>query len=253
MLFAAAIMLHRTRVVLANKRMEARMGLHEEGMAVSRPTDYDQFGFFVLDQRWCFTYVNEAAEAILRRTHGKALGAKIWEVFPQLSGSDCRSALQDAVSRQNSVVFRGIRLESDVLYNVHAFPIEGRLMLILVNSPEACPPELAVHQLDQIRDSAACTPPVPSSTALSPSAFCDLAIDRAFASLLDVKSLTEALISEVDIDGSRSACHLLDCPRLTSLTAALQEAVRVLEMTKGSFRSRELGDLRKRLEEVIRD
>ena len=50
---------------------------------------------------------------------------------------------------------------------------------------------------------------------------------------------------------ARRPCHLFDCPRLEALTEALNQTIDVLEKTKGSFKSKELGQLRVKLEEVV--
>lgn len=47
-------------------------------------------------------------------------------------------------------------------------------------------------------------------------------------------------------------CNLLECPTLSLLSDALRETIRVLDKTRRAFRSKELGDLRKRLEELVK-
>jgi DNA-binding response OmpR family regulator len=46
-------------------------------------------------------------------------------------------------------------------------------------------------------------------------------------------------------------CHLWSCPRLDFLKQGLEETIGVLEKTKSSFKSKELGDLRKKLEGLM--
>ena len=41
---------------------------------------------FVLDERWCFTYVNPAGARVLDRTVGMLVGRNIWEEFPEALG-----------------------------------------------------------------------------------------------------------------------------------------------------------------------
>ena len=69
-------------------------------------------------------------------------------------------------------------------------------------------------------------------------------------SLEDLKKLADGL---AEGDTPRAACHLFDCPRLERLSAAIKDAVAVLEKTKGAFKSKELGDLRRRLETVVEE
>lgn len=47
-------------------------------------------------------------------------------------------------------------------------------------------------------------------------------------------------------------CHLLKCPRLTAMGGVLMETIDVLKMTKGAFKSKDLGDLRKKLEDFVK-
>ncbi len=46
-------------------------------------------------------------------------------------------------------------------------------------------------------------------------------------------------------------CPIIDCRRLGKYRVGIQEAVRVLEETRRSFRSRQLGQLRKQLESLL--
>lgn len=47
------------------------------------------------------------------------------------------------------------------------------------------------------------------------------------------------------------ACHLLECPRPARLLDALKDTIAVLEKTKSAFKSKELGNLRERLEKIV--
>jgi DNA-binding response OmpR family regulator len=48
-------------------------------------------------------------------------------------------------------------------------------------------------------------------------------------------------------------CHLLNCPKLHALRGVLVETIGVLEKTKSAFKSKDLGQLREKLEEVFRN
>jgi DNA-binding response OmpR family regulator len=79
--------------------------------------------------------------------------------------------------------------------------------------------------------------------------FLDLTLGNISASMGDVKNLTYIL---TDDQPQSAVCNLLNCPRLTELTEGLIETIRALERTKSSFKSKELGQLRIRLEQVIK-
>ncbi len=78
--------------------------------------------------------------------------------------------------------------------------------------------------------------------------FLDMTFKNVFEALANVRQLTTRLAG---IEGERAACHLLECPRLSALRDALAETVEVLKETKGAFKSKRLGDLRKTLEKHL--
>jgi len=80
-------------------------------------------------------------------------------------------------------------------------------------------------------------------------AFLKLTYRNIVGALSDMKHLTEALALQA---GEQEACHLLNCPKLTALTNALNETIDVLEETKTAFRSKKLGELRQKLEELVK-
>ena len=73
-------------------------------------------------------------------------------------------------------------------------------------------------------------------------------MQNAYGTLADLEHLTESLAST---KGIPSPCHLLDCPWQTAMRGAIRETIDVLEESKKSFRSKELGALRKRLETIL--
>jgi DNA-binding response OmpR family regulator len=66
--------------------------------------------------------------------------------------------------------------------------------------------------------------------------------------LLDLKSLAELT---TEGHGGADACVVQNCPRLQLYQQVIREGIETLERTKGAFKSRELGDLRLRLEAIV--
>ncbi len=77
--------------------------------------------------------------------------------------------------------------------------------------------------------------------------FLDLTLANIVASLGDLRSLIEGLHKE---EGSAGVCHLLGCPRPASFLKTLHEVIEVLKKTKSAFKSKELGELRQKLESL---
>jgi DNA-binding response OmpR family regulator len=66
----------------------------------------------------------------------------------------------------------------------------------------------------------------------------------------DMRHLAEALAGSAD---AAEPCHLLHCPRLRQFRETVVEAIQVLEQTKNAFKSRQLGDIRRKLEDLVRE
>ena len=79
--------------------------------------------------------------------------------------------------------------------------------------------------------------------------FLDLTLGNISAAMGDVKNLTYILTDEPD---ESAICNLLNCPRLMELTEGLSQTVGILEKTKSSFKSKELGQLRTKLERLLK-
>lgn len=96
--------------------------------------------------------------------------------------------------------------------------------------------------LQMLRHESGATSPVPVET------FVNVTLQNIILGLAGLKSLTEAVAR---LTGDQDVCHLVECPRLDSLSGALKDTIAVLEKTKSAFKSKELGDLRRRLEGLL--
>ena len=68
------------------------------------------------------------------------------------------------------------------------------------------------------------------------------------SSTLELKQLMDLALQS---EPSHGVCAIRDCPRLGQYQDALRDGVETLERTKGSFKSKELGDLRKRMAALL--
>ena len=84
--------------------------------------------------------------------------------------------------------------------------------------------------------------------APSADTFLSLALRNVMGSLTDLEQLGRALAgSPVDAH----ACQIMNCPRGSQLTSAIQHTIEVLEETKHAFKSKQLAELRQRLELLL--
>lgn len=74
-----------------------------------------------------------------------------------------------------------------------------------------------------------------------------LALGRMGETLLDLKHLVDLTSPGTGVD----VCLVQHCPRLEMYEQLIKDGIDTLERTKGAFKSRELGDLRLKLEQII--
>jgi DNA-binding response OmpR family regulator len=79
--------------------------------------------------------------------------------------------------------------------------------------------------------------------------FLTLTLRNVMGSLTDLEQLSRALNNE---DVAHNPCQLMNCPRGAQLRAAVEEVVQVLEETRSAFKSKQLGELRHKLELLLK-
>ena len=83
--------------------------------------------------------------------------------------------------------------------------------------------------------------------------FLDLTMVNIASSLRDLLWLAGAPGTQAHPEGpeGKAVCNLFHCPRLDVLRENIAHTINVLERTKQSFKSKDLGELRQRLEDVL--
>ncbi len=77
-------------------------------------------------------------------------------------------------------------------------------------------------------------------------------LEAATLSLAECCQAVQRLHASIVGEGTPpDACRLHNCSRLKTLESAVQEAIDAIESTKNSFKSKELGNLRHRLQQVL--
>ncbi|MEH2391809.1 MAG: GAF domain-containing protein [Nostoc sp.] len=84
-------------------------------------------GFFALDKKWRFTYINGQAERLLQKTQCEFLGKNIWEVFPEIIGTIFDREYHRAILEQVSVEFEAFYPPQKCWLQVHAYPAKDGL------------------------------------------------------------------------------------------------------------------------------
>lgn len=80
--------------------------------------------------------------------------------------------------------------------------------------------------------------------------FVPLTIGRVLGAVLDLKALLDIAANK---RGEHDVCHMLSCPRLNAFQEMTHDTIVTLEKTKNYFKSRDLHELRLRLEQFLKD
>ena len=88
-----------------------------------------------------------------------------------------------------------------------------------------------------------------AASAVPDDLFVSMTFQNILGALTDLKSLIDRLELQKNTD---ITCHLTNCPKLVSFTEATLHTIKVLEKTRDSFKSKDLRDLRRMLEGLIR-
>ncbi|GGB92083.1 EAL domain-containing protein [Cellulomonas carbonis] len=110
---AAALILERSRAELSAELAAAR---------TRELLDSASDAFYALDRHWRFTFVNPAAERLLRRPAGELLGASIWDEFPETVGSSFERGYREAVATGRPVAFIEYYAPLEGWFDVRARP-----------------------------------------------------------------------------------------------------------------------------------
>ena len=114
--------------VNAAKRRE-----QELASRLTNTLDNIQEAFFIIDREWRFSYLNLAAEQLMRRSRGALLGDKIWTAFPDAQDSGFGHGYRRAMEMHEPVEFEEYYLPLGAWFAVRAFPIEEGIAVYFVD------------------------------------------------------------------------------------------------------------------------
>jgi PAS domain S-box-containing protein len=81
--------------------------------------------FVAFDSDWRYTYVNAEAERQLQRPRAELLGNLIWDMFPQLLGTEVETELRRAMAEQATQEFRVSDPTRGLWFEHRAYPLPG--------------------------------------------------------------------------------------------------------------------------------
>ena len=134
--------------VMTHQRRAERAQLEAAGRLTATLDSIDQ-GFFSLDDRRCFSYVNRRAEEMWRIGRENLLGFGIWNKFPALVGSRFHQEYERAITTGASVSFEAFYEPLKLWLSVQAAAHHGHLHVYFRDITEH---RLALQSLQRERE-----------------------------------------------------------------------------------------------------
>ncbi len=115
-----------------------------------------------LDHEGRFTFVNDAAEILLRRPRMGLLGTQIWDAFPDLRRSTLGTQYADARRTGLAVTFEAYYAAHDSWYEVRLFPYDGGTVIFCRDVAERMRAEAVREDLTRTTTSILHALPIPT-------------------------------------------------------------------------------------------
>jgi len=133
--------IHDLRLVEARAdRLQERLGRTLESI-----TD----AFYLLDDEWRFVFMNGEGERLARSPRSELLGRPVWEVFPELVGSELEAHLREGVGQGVPVQALHHFEPYDVWVDVRAYPSSDGVAIYVQNVTSARIAELKLRAAEE--------------------------------------------------------------------------------------------------------
>jgi len=115
-----------TRVIALTENVTAEVHLQAERdrakQEIDRILNTVSDAFYALDAEWRFTYVNDAAERVLRREREELIGQVLWDVFPEVVGTEIHDRYVRARETMCGAEFTVFYAPFDMWCEIRAYP-----------------------------------------------------------------------------------------------------------------------------------
>lgn len=93
-------------------------------------------GFFAVDEKWKFTYVNPQAGIVLEQQPGKLIGKFLWDMFPEAPDSEFEKAFRRVADEKIALTFTSYYPDHKRWYEVKAYPAPQGITVYIRNATE---------------------------------------------------------------------------------------------------------------------
>ena len=107
-------------------------------------------GFFTLDRKGCFTYLNSQAGILLQRTRDELMGVCVWDEFPELLNSSFYINFERVFSERMPLDFEFFYSPLKTWLDVRAYPYESGVCVYLRDVTERKQKEATSNERSQL-------------------------------------------------------------------------------------------------------
>ncbi len=106
-------------------------------------------GFFALDRDWRFTYLNPQAEPLLKQQRDALLGQVLWDVFPEMVGSQFDRMYRQVLASHQAVSFEEYYPPLTTWFEVHVYPSDDGLAIYFRDISERHQAEQTIREAEE--------------------------------------------------------------------------------------------------------
>lgn len=129
--------------------MDAKAALEQSEEQIRNILESVTDGFFALDETWCFTYVNQAAERILDRIPHDLLGKCVWTEYPGLQGTEFERIFWEAMRDRKDGFVTAFYPDHHRWYAVHAYPANSGITIYFRDVTAQIQAETALRESEE--------------------------------------------------------------------------------------------------------
>lgn len=120
----SSTLIHANRELVSaiSEQQTVSVALDEANSETRRILDSITDAFFVLDERWRFTYLNSKAEELLRRNSTELLHKSIWDEFPETVDTEIYQQYHRALREQKTIQFTEHYKPLQTWFEIRVYP-----------------------------------------------------------------------------------------------------------------------------------
>ncbi|WP_254532108.1 PAS domain S-box protein [Natrinema gelatinilyticum] len=105
--------------------------------------------FFALDDEWRIIYVNDCAAELVRLSPGELIGARVWDVLPEVADGYPREMAEEAMATQEPVEFEFHSDLLDIWMEIRTYPSESGMSVYVRDITERKEREEALRESEE--------------------------------------------------------------------------------------------------------